>query len=435
MAEEKDARKAQKKAEKAAKKEERRKEKIAESRKREAEKMQKKFDKEEAKREKKEQAEKNRTSECRDIYAQKESDLVAMKNELWSDAPMSKESKKVYRQQLSNISEGSAFCKTYSELGTSKSKIKKDLNKYAKTDRDAFEEEKREKAEHRASTAARDQNRKDVTAIVKSLWGKTPMSSDSKREYKHLLTEVYETTEEYTAEERSEIREHLRTFADADKEAEKDRKDQEKTARDDADERRRAEETHRESIKDSRQERKIKRQDARAERVKGVIQSFSGGSSADDGGEEYEEDIGFDTAPATRSSRMSQTVRSAPKEPAYEPDEEYEEPAPRRQQTKPRAPSKPRSPAKPRSPTRKESSSGYTLGGSVFDDDPEPSRRSAPRKKNTKKKSGPRECKCECPTPKTPSTKKKSPAKKSGSKKKGKSGGGMWEYGSGGLFD
>ena len=431
----KEARKAQKKAEKAAKREERRQKRIAESRKKEAERMQKKLDKEEAKKEKKEQAEKNRTSECRDIYAQKESDLVSMKNELWSDVPMSKESKKAYRQQLSSMSEGSAFCKTYSELGTSKEKIRKNLNKYAKTDKDAFEEEKKEKAEHRASNAARDQNRKDVTAMVKSLWGKTPMSSDSKRELKHLMTEVYETTEEYTAEERSEIREHLKTFADADKEAEKDRKDQEKTARDEADERRRAEETHKQSIKDSRQERKIKRQDARAERMKGVIQSFSGGSSADDGGdEEYEEEIGFDAAPETRSNRKSQTVRSAPKEPAYEPDDEYEESAPRRQQTKPRAPSKPRSPAKPRSPTRRESSSGFTLGGSVFDDDPEPPRRSAPRKKSTKK-SKPRECKCECPTPKTPSTKKKSTPKKSGSKKKGKSGGGMWEYGSGGLFD
>lgn len=433
---EKDDRKAQKKAEKAAKKEERRQKRIAESRKKEAEKMQKKFDKEEAKREKKEQAEKNRTSECRDIYAQKESDLISMKNELWSDVPMSKESKKAYRQQLSNMSEGSAFCKTYSEMGTSKEKIRKNLNKYAKTDKDTFEEEKREKAEHRASTVARDQNRKDVTAIVKSLWGKTPMSSDSKREYKHIMTEVYNTTEEYTAEERSEIRERLRTFADADKEAEKDRKDQEKASREEADERRRAEETHRESIKDSRQERKIKRQDARAERVKGMVQSFSGGSSADgDEDEGYEEEMEFDTAPATRSSRKSQTVRSVSTEPAYEPDDEYEEPAPRRQQTKPHAPSKPRSPAKPRSPTRKESSSGYTLGGSVFDDDPEPPRRSAPRKKSTKKKSSPRECKCECPTPKTTSTKKKSPAKKSGSKKKGKSGGGMWEYGSGGLFD
>lgn len=430
---EKEARKAQKKAERAAKRENRRQERIADSRKREAEKMQKKFDKEEAKKEKKEQVEKNRTSECRGIYAQKESDLIAMKNELWSDVPMSKESKKAYRQQLSNMSEGSAFCKTYNELGTSKEKIKKNLNKYATTDKNAFEEEKREKAEHRASTVARDQNRKDVIAIVKSLWGKTPMSSDSKREYKHTLTEVYDSTERYTAEERSEIREHLRTFADADKEAEKDRLEQKKTARDEADERRRAEETHRESIKDSRQERKIKRQDARAERMKGMIDSFSGGSSADDGEVDgYEEDIEFDTASATRSSRKSQTVRSAPEEPVYESDDEYEEPAPRRQ-SKPRTPSKPRSPAKPRSPPRKESSGGYSLGGSVFDDDPKPPRKSTPRKKSTKKKSS--SCKCECPTSKKPSTKKKSTPKKSGSKKKGKSGGGMWEYGSGGLFD
>lgn len=416
----KEARKAQRKAEKAAEREERRQERIAESRKREAERMQKKFDKEDAKREKKEQAKKNRTSECRDVYAQKESDLIAMKNELWSDVPMSKESKKAYRQQLSNMSEGGAFCKTYSELGTSKEKIKKNLNKYAKTDKDAFEEEKREKEEHRASTSARDQNRKDVTAIVKSLWGKTPMSSDSKREYKHLLTEVYNTTEEYTAEERSEIREHLRTFADADKEAEKDRMDQEKTAREEADERRRAEETHRESIKDSRQERKIKRQDARAERVKGMMDSFSSGGSTSRESEGYEDDDTFDEPPVTRSSRESQY------------DDYDDTPAPRRQQSKPRAPSKPRSPAKPRSPTRKESNSGYSLGGSVFDDDPAP-RRSAPRKKSTKK-SKQSKCKCECPT-KTSSTKKRSGSKKSGSKKKGKSGGGMWEYGSGGLFD
>lgn len=419
MADDKEARKAQRKAEKSAKKEERRQKRIAESRKKEAERMQKKFDKEDAKREKKEQAEKNRTSECRDIYAQKESDLVSMKNELWSDVPMSKESKKAYRQQLSNMSEGGAFCKTYSELGTSKEKIRKNLNKYAKTDKDAFEEEKREKEEHRASTSAREQNRKDVTAIVKSLWGKTPMSSDSKREYKHILTEVYNTTEEYTAEERSEIRERLRTFADADKEAEKDRMDQEKTAREEADERRRAEETHRESIKDSRQERKIKRQDARAERMKGVIDSFSSGGSASEESRGYEDDDGFDESPV-RSSRENQY------------DDYDDGPAPRRQQSKPRAPSKPRSPAKPRSLPHKESNSGYVLGGSVFDDDPAP-RRSAPRKKSTNK-SKQSTCKCECPT-KASSTKKRSGSKRSGSKKKGKSGGGMWEYGSGGLFD